>query len=83
MVALVVATGRVERSSDMAVALSQEAEKARAFARRYTSLVDALIKADVAESIAREEARLAAFAELKIADEPKGGPSCPLCGRAE
>lgn len=54
---------------------------ARAFARRYTELVEALQEQGVPQRVAREEARQAAtvvflMAEYREVDEP-----CPMCGR--
>jgi len=51
---------------------------ARAFARQYVALVDALVKEGVSEATAREEARMSA---LILTFEGVEGEACPLCGR--
>lgn len=62
-----------------------EALKARAFAKAYVELVEALQREGVPLENAREEARMAALVWLQDADEavavydPARGP-CPTCG---
>lgn len=67
----------------MARNVSLEAGKARAFAKAYVNLVEALLQQGVEEPTAREEARIAAMVHLAVLDEqqvPSKG-SCPVCGR--
>lgn len=49
--------------------MSAEADRARDFARLYVALVEALRKEGVIETVAREEARLAATTAMLRADE--------------
>lgn len=66
-----------------AEALTALGQNARAWARCYTSLVEALIAEGVEEEVARSEARYAAtMVVLPEDDEPQPiGPLCPVCGR--
>ena len=59
-----------------------ESERAKAFAKAYVSLVEALMQEGVLEEIARDEARMAAMTQLRFDDEAAStGERCPLCGR--
>lgn len=60
--------------------LSAEAEKARAFAKMYVHLVEALQAEGLTEERAREEARIAASVYLQDQDA-RTTNSCPLCGK--
>lgn len=70
------------------MAAKSEAERAKAFARFYVALVEALLREGCPEDIAREEARMTAFSQLQTDDDedlaltydPALGP-CPTCGR--
>lgn len=68
------------------MAVATEAERARAFARSYVNLVEALMREGVTEETARNEARMVATTELHMQDidprtyDPARGP-CPTCGR--
>lgn len=64
-------------------ALIRLAANARAFAKAYVALHEALVAEGVPDEIARGEARFAAT--MAATDHPQqaeedDGPSCPLCG---
>lgn len=59
-------------------ALIRLAANARAYAKAYVALTEALIAEGVDESTARDEARWTATLIATSADDD--GPRCPLCG---
>lgn len=56
------------------------AERAVAFAKTYTALVDALLAEGLPEEQSRIEARAAATTVLIVGTEEARESSCPLCG---
>ena len=53
--------------------------RAKEFAEQYVALVRALMEQGVVESVAREEARMAALVMVFQQNED-GSDNCPLCG---
>jgi hypothetical protein len=58
-----------------------ELEKARAFAKNYVNITEAMLQAGVSEDQARTEARLAALTLLQHSEDT--AHRCSVCGHTE